>query len=138
MSCSPGTVCSSVVRKLRQAVCCAQIELRRFGQMRDVAGVDRQRGLLGIAFTRAMVRVSVPSTSGLASLLKPMCVSLICTNSGLPSCVLPGSRSAALRQIHRRQDAAGQQEQRARSAIGQAFERVAARLQEVSFDTVSP
>src|SRR5579859_7747412 len=36
-------------------------------------------------FTRSMVRVKVPVTSGLASLLKPMCVSLICTNSGFPS-----------------------------------------------------
>ena len=48
-----------------------------------------------IAFTRSMLCPSVPLTSGLASLLKPMWVSLICTNSGLPARVRTAGFAAA-------------------------------------------
>src|SRR5579863_2934876 len=42
-------------------------------------------GRIFIAFTSAMVSFSVPATSGLASLLKPIWVSLICRNRGRPA-----------------------------------------------------
>ena len=43
-----------------------------------------------------MVSASVPFTSGFASLLKPICVSLICTNKGLPSFAAAYLLSAAM------------------------------------------
>lgn len=48
-------------------------------------------GIAGMPLTRSIVCFSVADTSGFASLLKPMCVSLICTNSGRPA--LAGSAS---------------------------------------------
>ena len=70
-----------------------------------------------------MVCFNVPATSGLASLLKPIWVSLICRNSGSAGRLF----RRGLRQRHRRQNAAGQGEKRARAAKGQTFERAAAR-----------
>src|SRR5579864_4817427 len=53
-------------------------------------------GCSGIPFTSSIVSVNVPFTSGLASLLKPICVSLICTNNGLPIFAAPYLLSAAI------------------------------------------
>ena len=60
-----------------------RVEFGGFRQMRDIAGVNDERRLFGMPFTSSMVLVSVPLTSGFASLLKPICVSLICTNKRL-------------------------------------------------------
>ena len=45
-------------------------------------------GASGMRLTSSMVRIRVPETSGFASLLKPMWVSLICRNSGRPAALL--------------------------------------------------
>ena len=86
-------------RRARRERCavrsCAAVDMICWA-VSNSAGLDRwvmspvwriSAGCSACAFTRSMVRVSVPSTSGLASLLKPMWVSLIWTNSGLPSAV---------------------------------------------------
>jgi hypothetical protein len=72
------------------------VELAGFGQMGDIAGVEREGGACGRALTASMVRFSVPMTSGLASLLKPIWVSLICRNSGVPMSVRASAMSKAL------------------------------------------
>ncbi|CAI8695866.1 Phosphate transporter (modular protein) [Burkholderia sp. IT-111MI5] len=83
-SCSPGTVCSSDTRSADSS-CDARS---------NSSGLDRcvmspvwmvSAGIAGIPLTSSIVCRSVADTSGLASLLKPMCVSLICTNSGRPA-----------------------------------------------------
>ena len=67
-----------------------QIKFVRLRQVGDVAGVNDQRRLLRPwPFTRSMAESASPLTSGLASLAKPMWVSLICTNSGLPRRAAP-------------------------------------------------
>ena len=52
-------------------------------------------GGCAMPLTSAIVCISVPVTSGLASLLKPMCVSLICRNSGRPTAGAPGCAARA-------------------------------------------
>jgi hypothetical protein len=54
-----------------------RIKLLWFGQVCDVAGVDCKGRPLRNALIRSIERLRVPMTSGFASLLKPMCVSLI-------------------------------------------------------------
>ncbi len=56
-------------------------------------------GCSGMPFTSSMVSFNVPFTSGLASLLKPICVSLICTNKGLPSFAAAVLLSAAIAKL---------------------------------------
>ena len=73
--------------------------------------------------------MSVPLTSGLASLLNPIWVSLICTNSGLPfPAMLCLSAPAIARSIgvNTPPDSANKVPA---PAVGQAFQGIAARLQ---------
>ena len=54
-------------------------ELLRFRQVADIAGVHDQRGRLRQRIDVRAARRRLPTTSGLASLWKPICVSLIWT-----------------------------------------------------------
>ena len=59
-------------------------ELVGLGEVTDVAGVDDERRRCGKAWMSAIARRRLPTTSGLASRLNPMCVSLIWTKVRSP------------------------------------------------------
>jgi len=105
VSCSPGTVCISVVRNRENIP--VPDRIRRLSTNALISPVWMMRaGCSAIPFTRSMVWVRVPLTSGFASLLKPMCRVADWTNNGFPNRPAGLFVGGGHCQVYRREDAA--------------------------------